>query len=179
MDLDDMARRFADYRKYYPTDTEFRKEITQAVEEAYYKAGKTEEAIAVYRNYLQEHYDLEITQALTVALLKEKRYGEMEEYLSKIAGRKGKSISSRNCCYGKRRSCAGGGMFYQILSKLEEGNSRNSKDSIKSSSKFLLNGKIFRSDKGRRVLFIKICKWKGTTGSVGQSGFKLFQTWKL
>lgn len=71
MDLDDMARRFADYRKYYPTDTEFRKEITQAVGEAYYKAGKTEEAIAVYRNYLQEHYDLEITQALTVALLKE------------------------------------------------------------------------------------------------------------
>src|SRR3712207_4522347 len=84
MDLEDMARRFSDYRKYYPADTEFRKEITQAVGEAYYKSGKTEEAISVYRNYLQEHYDLEITQALTVALLKEKRYGEMEEYLSRV-----------------------------------------------------------------------------------------------
>src|SRR3712207_8293641 len=68
MDLDDMARRFADYRKYYPTDTEFRKEIIQAVGEAYYKAEKTEEAIAVYRNYLQEHYDLERSEEHTSEL---------------------------------------------------------------------------------------------------------------
>lgn len=123
MDLDDMARRFADYRKYYPTDTEFRKEITQAVGEAYYKAGKTEEAIAVYRNYLQEHYDLEITQALTVALLKEKRYGEMEEYLSKVPEGKENQYLRGIAAMGSGDHAQAEVYFYQILSKLEEGNS--------------------------------------------------------
>lgn len=122
MDIEDMARRFADYRKYYPSDTEFRKEITQAVGEAYYKAGKTEEAISVYRAYLQEKYDLEITQALTVALLKEKRYGEMEEYLSRVPEGKENQYLRGIAAMGSGDHAQAEVYFYQMLTRLEEGN---------------------------------------------------------
>lgn len=123
MDLEDMSRRFADYQKYYPTDQNFKKEIYQAVGESYFKAGKTEEAIQVYQSYLSEKYDLDLTQALVTALLKEKRYTEMEQYLAKIPEGKANQYLRGIAAMGSGQHGEAERYFYQMLLQLPEGDS--------------------------------------------------------
>lgn len=122
MDIDDMSRRFADYKKYYPEDQDFKKEIYQAVGESYFKAGKTEEAIQVYKSYLSGKYDLDLTQALVVALLKDKRYSEMEEYLAKIPDAKANQYLRGIAAMGSGQHAEAEKYFYQMLGQLPEGN---------------------------------------------------------
>lgn len=147
MDLDDMSKRFADYRKYYPQDQDFKKEIYQAVGETYFKAEKTEEAIQVYKDYLAEKYDLDLTQALIAALLKEKKYSEMEEYLEKIPDANENQYLRGIAAMGSGQHAEAERYFYQMLGQLPEGNPEIPKIQLNRVRNFFLMEKYTEASK--------------------------------
>lgn len=85
-DIDDLQRRFYEYKTKYPTDTEYRRNIYFSVGEAYYKNGKIDLAIDTYKEFLEQGKDFNILNNLVVSLLSEQRYDEMMEYLNSEDG---------------------------------------------------------------------------------------------
>lgn len=81
-DIDDLQRRFYEYKNKYPNDTEYRRNIYFSVGEAYYKNGKVDLAIDTYKEFLSTQKDFNILNNLVISLLSEQRYDEMMEYLN-------------------------------------------------------------------------------------------------
>lgn len=80
-DIDDITRRFNEYKTKYSSDAEYKRNIYFSVGEAYYKAGKVSQATDVYKEFLAQGKDFNILNNLVVSLLSEQRYDEMMGYL--------------------------------------------------------------------------------------------------
>lgn len=84
LDMDDLGNRFAQYQKLFPDDTEFRKDVYLYTGDAYFKSGHLERAEEVYKEYLDSYFNLEVLSSLISTLLEQKKYDEMEKYLSLV-----------------------------------------------------------------------------------------------
>lgn len=80
-DIEDIRGRFNEYRNKFGQDKEYKKNIYLSVGELYYRKGMTEEAISVYKEYLNNNSDFDILNNLVVALLAKQDYTEMTKYL--------------------------------------------------------------------------------------------------
>lgn len=84
LDMEDLANRFAQYNNLYPDDTEYRKDIYLYTGDAYYKTGNYERAEEIYKLYLNDYTNIEVISSLMSTLLEQKKYNEMEQYLSYV-----------------------------------------------------------------------------------------------
>lgn len=85
LDMEDLDNRFSQYNKLFPDDEEFKKDIYLYTGDAHFKAGNIERAENIYKNYLDNYSNLEILSSLISTLLEQKKYDEMEEYLSRVS----------------------------------------------------------------------------------------------
>lgn len=81
-DIEDITKRFTEYKAKYSDDKEYKRNIYFSVGEAYYKGNKVSEAIDVYKEFLATDKDFSILNNLIVSLLSEQRYDEMLTYLN-------------------------------------------------------------------------------------------------
>lgn len=84
LDMEDLRIRFNQYNKLYSSDTEHKKDIYLYTGDAYYKVGEPEKAEEIYKTYLNQYTNTEVISSLISALLEQKKYDEMEEYLSLV-----------------------------------------------------------------------------------------------
>lgn len=84
LDMEDITNRFQQYKKNFPTDIEYKKDIYLYTGDAYFKSGNIEKAEEVYKEYLDEYFNLEVLSSLISALLEQKKYDEMEYYLNQV-----------------------------------------------------------------------------------------------
>ena len=84
LDMDDLSNRFAQYKRVYPDDTEYKKDIYLYTGDAYYKTGNYSRAEEIYKEYLDEYTNVEIISSLMSTLLEQKKYEEMDSYLSRV-----------------------------------------------------------------------------------------------
>lgn len=84
LDIDDLGNRYAQYKKLFPTDTEFKKDVYLYTGDAYFKSGHLERAEEIYKEYLDSYFNMEILSSLISTLLEQKKYDEMERYLSMV-----------------------------------------------------------------------------------------------
>lgn len=84
LDMDDLGNRFAQYQKLFPDDTEYRKDVYLYTGDAYFKSGHLERAEEIYKEYLDSYFNLEVLSSLISTLLEQKKYDEMEKYLSLV-----------------------------------------------------------------------------------------------
>ncbi|MCY7008193.1 tetratricopeptide repeat protein [Fusobacterium simiae] len=82
LDMEDLRIRFNQYNELYSNDTEFKKDVYLYTGDAYYKAGDPERAEQIYKTYLNQYTNTEVMSSLMSALLEQKKYDEMEQYLS-------------------------------------------------------------------------------------------------
>lgn len=80
-DMKDLEVRFTEYKNTFVKDQQYRRDIYLTVGAAYYNAGQVEKSKAVYKEYLRDNRDPEISQNLVGILLNEKEYDEMDRYL--------------------------------------------------------------------------------------------------
>lgn len=83
-DLDDMQIRFNEYKNKFAKGGEQQKNIYLAMGELYYKKGKIDEAVNVYKEYLGTNQDFDILNNLITALLAQQKYDEMLTYLDQM-----------------------------------------------------------------------------------------------
>ena len=84
LDMEDLGVRFNQYNNLYSDDTEFKKDIYLYTGDAYYKTGKPEKAEEIYKSYLSQYTNIEVISSLISALLEQKKYDDMEQYLSLV-----------------------------------------------------------------------------------------------
>lgn len=84
LDMEDLGVRFNQYNKLYSNDTEFRKDVYLYTGDAYYKAGDPEKAEEIYKSYLSQYTNIEVISSLISTLLEQKKYDDMEQYLSLV-----------------------------------------------------------------------------------------------
>lgn len=84
LDMEDLRIRFNQYNELYSNDTEFKKDVYLYTGDAYYKAGDPERAEEIYKTYLNQYTNTEVISSLMSALLEQKKYDEMEQYLSLV-----------------------------------------------------------------------------------------------
>lgn len=84
LDMEDLRIRFNQYNNLYSDDTEFKKDIYLYTGDAYYKAGKPEKAEEIYKSYLSQYTNIEVISSLISTLLEQKKYDDMEQYLSLV-----------------------------------------------------------------------------------------------
>ncbi len=84
LDMEDLGVRFNQYNNLYSDDTEFKKDIYLYTGDAYYKAGKPEKAEEIYKSYLSQYTNIEVISSLISTLLEQKKYDDMEQYLSLV-----------------------------------------------------------------------------------------------
>jgi len=82
LDMEDLRIRFNQYNELYSNDTEFKKDVYLYTGDAYYKAGDPERAEQIYKTYLNQYTNTEIISSLMSTLLEQKKYDEMQQYLS-------------------------------------------------------------------------------------------------
>ena len=82
LDMEDLRIRFNQYNELYSNDTEFKKDVYLYTGDAYYKAGDPERAEQIYKTYLNQYTNTEVISSLMSTLLEQKKYDEMEQYLS-------------------------------------------------------------------------------------------------
>ena len=82
LDMEDLRIRFNQYNELYSNDTEFKKDVYLYTGDAYYKAGEPERAEQIYKTYLNQYTNTEVISSLMSALLEQKKYDEMEQYLT-------------------------------------------------------------------------------------------------
>ena len=82
LDMEDLRIRFNQYNELYSNDTEFKKDVYLYTGDAYYKAGDSERAEQIYKTYLNQYTNTEVISSLISTLLEQKKYDEMEQYLS-------------------------------------------------------------------------------------------------
>ncbi len=85
LDMEDLANRFNQYRKRFPNDPIFKKDIYLYTGDAYHKTKNLETAEKIYKEYLSSYSNFDILSSLLVNLLEQKKYDEMEEYLSTVS----------------------------------------------------------------------------------------------
>ncbi len=81
----DVEQRIADYKRLYPNDKEYKKRIYIAAGESLYNNGKGEVAERLYKEYLKDDKDKDIINSLNSLLVNEKKYSELNNYLSNQA----------------------------------------------------------------------------------------------
>ena len=84
LDMEDLRIRFNQYNNLYSDDTEFKKDVYLYTGDAYYKAGKPEKAEEIYKSYLSQYTNIEVISSLISTLLEQKKYDDMEQYLSLV-----------------------------------------------------------------------------------------------
>ena len=84
LDMEDLRIRFNQYNELYSNDTEFKKDVYLYTGDAYYKAGDPERAEQIYKTYLNQYTNTEVISSLMSTLLEQKKYDEMEQYLSLV-----------------------------------------------------------------------------------------------
>ena len=84
LDMEDLGVRFNQYNNLYSDDTEFKKDVYLYTGDAYYKAGKPEKAEEIYKSYLSQYTNIEVISSLISTLLEQKKYDDMEQYLSLV-----------------------------------------------------------------------------------------------
>lgn len=84
LDMEDLRIRFNQYNELYSNDTEFKKDVYLYTGDAYYKAGEPERAEQIYKTYLNQYTNTEVISSLISTLLEQKKYDEMEQYLSLV-----------------------------------------------------------------------------------------------
>jgi len=84
LDMEDLRIRFNQYNELYYNDTEFKKDVYLYTGDAYYKAGDPERAEQIYKTYLNQYTNTEVISSLMSTLLEQKKYDEMEQYLSLV-----------------------------------------------------------------------------------------------
>ena len=84
LDMEDLRIRFNQYNELYSNDTEFKKDVYLYTGDAYYKAGDPERAEQIYKTYLNQYTNTEVISSLMSTLLEQKKYDEMEQYLSSV-----------------------------------------------------------------------------------------------
>ena len=82
LDMEDLRIRFNQYNELYSNDTEFKKDVYLYTGDAYYKAGDPERAEQIYKTYLNQYTNTEVISSLMSTLLEQKKYDEMQQYLS-------------------------------------------------------------------------------------------------
>ena len=82
LDMEDLRIRFNQYNELYSNDTEFKKDVYLYTGDAYYKAGDPERAEQIYKTYLNQYTNTEVISSLMTTLLEQKKYDEMQQYLS-------------------------------------------------------------------------------------------------
>ena len=82
LDMEDLRIRFNQYNELYSNDTEFKKDVYLYTGDAYYKAGDIERAEQIYKTYLNQYTNTEVISSLMSTLLEQKKYDEMQQYLS-------------------------------------------------------------------------------------------------
>ena len=82
LDMEDLRIRFNQYSELYSNDTEFKKDVYLYTGDAYYKAGDIERAEQIYKTYLNQYTNTEVISSLMTTLLEQKKYDEMQQYLS-------------------------------------------------------------------------------------------------
>ena len=80
--MEDLRIRFNQYNELYSNDTEFKKDVYLYTGDAYYKAGDPERAEQIYKTYLNQYTNTEVISSLMSTLLEQKKYDEMQQYLS-------------------------------------------------------------------------------------------------
>lgn len=83
-DLQDMQIRFNEYKNKFAQTGDKQKNIYLAMGELYYKKGKYEEAVNIYKEYLESNQDFDVTNNLITTLLAQQKYDEMMGYLSQL-----------------------------------------------------------------------------------------------
>ncbi|MGL5123069.1 MAG: tetratricopeptide repeat protein [Fusobacteriaceae bacterium] len=78
----DVENRIADYKRLYPNDKEYKKRIYIAAGESLYTNGKKDIAEKLYKEYLKDDNDIDIVNSLNSLLVNEKKYSELNSYLS-------------------------------------------------------------------------------------------------
>lgn len=81
-DRENIDMSFEKYKEEFPQDTKYRKNIYFALGNYYYKNGRTEEGINIYKEYLKTNKDIDIGNNLVTILVNEKRYNEVLNYLN-------------------------------------------------------------------------------------------------
>lgn len=71
-----------EYNNMYPTDQEYRKNITMILANEYIGDKKSEEAVELYKNYLETNRDTDIISNLIDVLIAQKDYNDVLEYLN-------------------------------------------------------------------------------------------------
>ena len=82
LDMEDLRIRFNQYNELYSNDTEFKKDVYLYTGDAYYKTGDIERAEQIYKTYLNQYTNTEVISSLMTTLLEQKKYDEMQQYLS-------------------------------------------------------------------------------------------------
>ena len=82
LDMEDLRIRFNQYNELYSNDIEFKKDVYLYTGDAYYKAGDIERAEQIYKTYLNQYTNTEVISSLMTTLLEQKKYDEMQQYLS-------------------------------------------------------------------------------------------------
>lgn len=83
-DLQDMQIRFNEYKNKFAQTGDKQKNVYLAMGELYYKKGKYEEAVNIYKEYLESNQDFDVTNNLITTLLAQQKYDEMMGYLSQL-----------------------------------------------------------------------------------------------
>lgn len=83
-DLEDMKIRFNEYKNKFAQNKDKEKNIYLAMGELYYKKENYEDAVNVYKEYLESNQDFDVLNNLITTLLAQQKYDEMLEYLSSL-----------------------------------------------------------------------------------------------
>lgn len=82
LDINDLENRFMQYKKLFPNDKIYKKDIYLYIGEAFFKSGNTEKAINLYKEYLDNDTNFEILSSLLILLMDTRNYEDMDFYLS-------------------------------------------------------------------------------------------------
>ncbi|MDR1832588.1 MAG: tetratricopeptide repeat protein [Fusobacteriaceae bacterium] len=82
-DIPSLEKAFGDYVKAWPDDAVYRTRIYNAMGTTYYDKNRINDAIDIYKQYLEKGEDPTILENLKAMLLNTKRYGELLTYLEK------------------------------------------------------------------------------------------------
>lgn len=84
LDMGDLGTRFNQYRNRFPNDSVYKKDIYLYAGDAYHKTRNLEKAEMIYKEYLNSYSNFDILSSLLVNLLEQKKYDEMERYLTTV-----------------------------------------------------------------------------------------------
>jgi tetratricopeptide (TPR) repeat protein len=81
-DVEDIEKRFNEYKQKFPTDLNYKQKIYLLVGNTYYKANQLEKAKGTYTEYLKLYSDSKISENYITILVAEGSYRELVTYLT-------------------------------------------------------------------------------------------------